>query len=207
MIFDIPASLLCLQRFLEIGHGLRITLFPIIDREPEAHRSGSIIISCPSFTDGNNGRVLLEFDEVERFLASCLFAAEVKVGVSVLCAARDHAKREDLHCVENVSSGNLDTRQIDASSLADLFLDILGFDVDGTRDVIDYGLYPRNVDGHSLDVCVVFAVRDRADRLDALQWFSNQTRDETRGGGRGRACPDADGRKSDCSAIDKSYGL
>jgi hypothetical protein len=168
MIFDIPAFTLCLQRLQEIRHGFRITLFSVINGESEPHRSGSIVISCPGLTDGNNGRVLLEFDEVQRFLTSCLFAAAEEAGVSVLFAAKHFRELEDLHCVENVSSGNLDTRQIDASSLADLFLDILGFDVDGTRNVVDYSLYSRNVDGHPLNVCVIFAVRDRADRLDAL---------------------------------------
>jgi hypothetical protein len=182
LIFDIPAFTLCLQRFLKIGHGFRITLFPIINRESEPQRSGSIVISRPGLTDGNNGRVLFEFNEVERFLASCLFAAEGCATVSVFVAA-EHVEDEGLHCVEDVSSGDLNTRQINASSLADLLLDILGLDIDGSRNVVDYGLYSRNVDRHSLNVCVVFAVRDRADRLDALQRFSNQTGDETRGCG------------------------
>lgn len=108
------------------------------------------------------------------------------------------------HCIKNIPSRNLDTRQVDATGLSNFLLDILCFDVDGAGDIVNYSLHPRDVDGHAVDRFIVFAISDRTDGLDSLEGFSDQTRNETRGCGRWRAGSNAYRRQSDGSTIDKS---
>lgn len=68
------SSLLGLQRLLEISDGLGVAALSVIDRKPKRHRSRSIIVPSPGLADGDHCGVLLEFDEIQRLLPSCLFA-------------------------------------------------------------------------------------------------------------------------------------
>lgn len=110
-----------------------------------------------------------------------------------------------LHCLQNISGGDLDARQVDTPRLANFLLDILCLDVDRTRNVFHDCLHPRHVDRHAFDRLIIDTVRDWTDRLDTLQRLSYEARDEARGCRGGCAGSDADSWKSDSSSVNEAY--
>lgn len=81
-------SRLCLQGSLEISHRLSVPSLPVIDRKPERHRPSPVIIASPSLTDSNHSRILLELDEIQCLLSTCLFAAIARGRISISYIAK-----------------------------------------------------------------------------------------------------------------------